>query len=305
MRNKLLTVGIPTYNRPEEIQQTVRKLLPQITDEVIIRIRDNCSPVPVSTLFSQEELTKIVVVRNKVNIGGDANIAGVLYDCDTPWCWDLGDDDEVAPDAIQTILDTIKKHSDSVFIKFNCKYDLTTIGIEDFVQKFKERGMYGNILFISTSIFNVNYLKDSLCFYYKYLSTMNGQVVMLLKHLENMPKSKITFSSRDIILKGNDPQWVSGDFIMPLPLTLYALRRERKLLGSTLFKSMISACLFNCLFFCKSKKEQWYLLMYLVKNFGIYKIFICNYVIIARKILSVFLPYNIYTKLVGYIKKRI
>ena len=101
------------------------------------------------------------------------------------------------------------------------------------------------------------------------------------------------------------PQWVSGDFIMPLPLTLYALRSERKLLGNTLFKSMISACLFNCLFYCKSKKEQRNLMTYLVKNFGIYKVLISNYIIIARKFLSVFLPKNIYTKLVGCIKKRI
>ena len=55
MTQPLLTIGIPTYNRPESIQKTVRTLLPQLNENVVLRVWDNCSVSPVSDLFTEEE----------------------------------------------------------------------------------------------------------------------------------------------------------------------------------------------------------------------------------------------------------
>ena len=55
MGNPILTIGIPTYNRPESIKKSVRALLPQLNDQVVLRVWDNCSDTPVADLFTEEE----------------------------------------------------------------------------------------------------------------------------------------------------------------------------------------------------------------------------------------------------------
>lgn len=70
MGNPILTIGIPTYNRPESIKKSVRALLPQLNDQVVLRVWDNCSDTPVADLFTEEEKQKFNIVRNRTNIGG-------------------------------------------------------------------------------------------------------------------------------------------------------------------------------------------------------------------------------------------
>ena len=53
-----LRITIPTYNRPDYIQRQIRDLLPQLQEGVSIVVYDNCSDIPVSTLFTKEELTE-------------------------------------------------------------------------------------------------------------------------------------------------------------------------------------------------------------------------------------------------------
>lgn len=55
MSNAILTIAIPTYNRPDKIQKQVRLLLPQLTPEVKLTIRDNNSLRPVVSLFNTTE----------------------------------------------------------------------------------------------------------------------------------------------------------------------------------------------------------------------------------------------------------
>lgn len=104
MKEPILTIGIPTYNRPNSIVKTVRALLPQLNDLVVLRVWDNCSDIPVVDLFTEEEKKKFTIARNKANIGGDANIAGCIYHASTKWVWTLGDDDIPNNEAVKTIL---------------------------------------------------------------------------------------------------------------------------------------------------------------------------------------------------------
>ena len=96
-----LTITIPTYNRPDHIQRQVRDVLKQMTDEVALVVFDNCSDTPVSNLFTDEEKKKFDIIRNPVNIGGDANQARCLESVPEGWAWTLGDDDTIVDDAIQ------------------------------------------------------------------------------------------------------------------------------------------------------------------------------------------------------------
>ena len=133
MADPILTIGIPTYNRPHNIVRTVRALIPQLTDEVILKVRDNCSDIPVTTLFSEEEKRYFQIIRNKNNIGGDANIVACIYDCDTKWVWTLGDDDIPVDDAVESILNNIKRHPDELYFKYGSKIEKETYTLEEMV----------------------------------------------------------------------------------------------------------------------------------------------------------------------------
>ena len=77
MENKLpiLSINIPTYNRPLQIQQQVRRILPQLSDEIVLNVFDNHSQQSVESLFTSEEKRHFNIVRHRYKIGGDANIA--------------------------------------------------------------------------------------------------------------------------------------------------------------------------------------------------------------------------------------
>jgi abequosyltransferase len=85
---KHLTIAIPTYNRSEQIKATISLLLPQLTPECFLLIIDNHSDVPVSeslaALLATLPQSQYSIVRNRVNIGGNANIVRCFELCDTP-----------------------------------------------------------------------------------------------------------------------------------------------------------------------------------------------------------------------------
>jgi glycosyltransferase involved in cell wall biosynthesis len=114
-----LSIVIPTSNRPKDIVERVGELLPQLVQGVDLLIIDNCSPVVVETLISEnfpDTLGKITHIRNAVNIGGNANICRCFEVGDSDWIWLLGDDDSVKPDAIKMILAEIASHGEAISI---------------------------------------------------------------------------------------------------------------------------------------------------------------------------------------------
>lgn len=159
-----LTIAIPTYNRNEILKENLGKLLPQVTKECRVIVFDNCSDVPVKD--SIEDLLEVYphidisVVRNRYNIGMTANILKCFEACSDPWLWILGDDDEVTDGAVATILSDIGRQSKLHFItyawdedSFKREQEVITTGIDQFIETFET---FGAVLFLSTSVYNMN-----------------------------------------------------------------------------------------------------------------------------------------------------
>ncbi|MBO4598428.1 MAG: glycosyltransferase [Bacteroidaceae bacterium] len=306
MSNPILTIGIPTYKRPEQIQQTVRILLPQLTDEIALVVYDNCSPVPVSSLFTDEEKKHFTIKQNKANIGGDANIAGVLYNCDTKWCWTLGDDDYIREDAVEVVLAHIKKYPDFAFFKFNSPYAQETHGFMDVAKLCKRRkifSVYSRLTFMSTSIYNMEKMHDYLFYYYRYLSTKNGQNIFLLKYLEANDDAVCLFTETSIVdLKPSSviPAWSYEDLIVSCPLLFYAFKEKRKQMNGTLFVG-ITFGYFHGIFFSNLsffKGLKWF--FYVVRNYGVVNTIRYHGILLTMYILSLFVPKKLVEKVKAY-----
>ena len=200
-----LTIAIPTYNRNELLKANLLKLLPQVTDECRIIIFDNCSDVPVkdtlSDLLNGYSNIDISIVRNRYNIGMTANILKCFEECPDPWLWVLGDDDEVTDGAVARILIDIKIKKEMHFItyawdpdSFKREDEVITSGIDQFLEPFET---FGCILFLSTSIYNMNKVSDSMSFAHFFQTSYAPHIVMLLMSLGD--DGKCVYSNKQIV----------------------------------------------------------------------------------------------------------
>jgi glycosyltransferase involved in cell wall biosynthesis len=309
MKKPILTIGIPTYNRPKSIVKTVKSLLPQLNDKVVLLVKDNCSDIPVSSLFTNEEKKLFTIKRNKTNIGGDANICSIIYDADTKWVWDLGDDDYPLPDAVEKVLGYIENYPDEILFKFNSYIEKEIHSFEELADINKYRSVFSNFLFMSSSIFNRDKLIDYLQYYYNNISSMVGQTIFVLKYMEEN-SGNIYFLSNKIVEYSVDflqPQgchiiesggWTNDVFIKRSSMIYDIFNPEKKLLCSTLFKGVAQQHLRGVLLNNQlSTHKKILMVCYILNKVGIYQIIKYNSAIFFQFFLYLVLPHKLYVRI--------
>jgi glycosyltransferase involved in cell wall biosynthesis len=182
----VLTIAIPTYNRNHILAKNLATLIPQLTADCVLTVIDNASDVPLAETLSEFQKScacRMNIVRNRVNIGANANILRCLESCATKWIWILGDDDPIRPNAIATILDEIPGSNNALYLNFRsalCAPRRTPCqgrGISEFAEALDS---FSNALFISTSIFNAAELLDYIGFGYLYAYSCAPHLAVLL-----------------------------------------------------------------------------------------------------------------------------
>lgn len=205
----LLTVAIPTFNRPNQLRDTLVKLLPQLTDECFLLIIDNHSDPPVSEtvkdLFEKFSSVRCEIRRNRVNVSGDVNITRCFEYCETKWLWTLGDDDEITKSAVSDILSDIDRYPDVIQINY-CSPHLTlrpartntkmTSGRAEFI---KGIDTLGGVMMISTNVFNVQSFVPNSYGAFRYTYSCAAQIVVVLLSLTDSQKAVF---SHKIICRG-------------------------------------------------------------------------------------------------------
>lgn len=272
MRNTpILTIAIPTYNRPQLLTQQISRLLPQLTSEIKVIIYDNNSTTPAKEAIGDLCTGEILIVTNPTNVGADANICRCFENCDTEWLWVLSDDDIIMENAIATVIDSIKSNRDSIFINFKADQDHVTEGLSEFCRCKPD---YANAFCISLCLYNSYKLKPYLFFYYNYLSSWHGQLILVLKYLEDNCNGKCSFLSNEIIHIFTPTEWPKIDFIDRIPIFLSAFKDQSKELVKFAFQDRI---VFHLLLFlsnlrksgCINRRTQ---LFYLIKGVAPFKL---------------------------------
>ncbi|MBW8327117.1 MAG: glycosyltransferase family 2 protein [Prolixibacteraceae bacterium] len=241
-----LTIAIPTYNRYTQILFQVRRLLPQLNEEVKLIVRDNNSQEAIENLFSFEELELFKIERNHTNIGADANIIRLFEFCETKWIWVLSDDDFVLDNAVAKILSIIQKYEDFIFINIDHNRDIELIGFDAFVNDLSlSKESFGDAFWISKGIYNIEVLRPYLIYFYKNISSMIGQLIFLLKCLEENPTLIVKRLKCEVFeYKENGISWSHEDFIKYSSIIFQIFDRKKvKFLNRNLFKIIISTYL--------------------------------------------------------------
>ena len=121
--NPLVSIGIPTYNRPKELERCIKNLLHQTYENIEIIICDNNSEDPLNRKLYSSKLfknKKIRIFYNQKNIGVLKNTIKVLKMAKGKYfCW-MSDDDWRSNVFIEEMLNDIKCKGND-FIVF-CNY---------------------------------------------------------------------------------------------------------------------------------------------------------------------------------------
>ncbi|UPZ16067.1 glycosyltransferase family 2 protein [Flavobacterium humidisoli] len=272
----ILTIAIPTYNRPQAIQKQIRLLIPQLNNRVNLIVYDNFSKSSVESLLTREELSKISLVRNSVNVGGDANIARCFENCNTKWLWTLSDDDFVKESIVDYLLELLDREENTVFFNFCKGVSFRTIGFEQLIEEFKSFIVFSSSFTMSSCVYNIEKIKPSLQDYYNNLSSMVGTIIMVLKYVEKNGSSICEFIDYTLINSYNDEVgWDYRTYIPRTRLFLEAFYNEKKVkeYNKTLF---LGCHLTNYWLIANdrnkkkvSHRERWELFLLVLRNQGI------------------------------------
>lgn len=296
-----LTVTIPTYNRPVQIQKQVRDVLKQLCRDVALVVFDNCSDIPVSSYFTPEELSGFTIVRNKVNIGRDQNQFRCLEYVDEGWVWTLSDDDPIKDDAVQTILSFIDNYPTYCYLNLGNKKDADILSFEELVNYFGITGTFGISFFQSACVYNMDRLKTSLWWFNDFLSSQIGQICMVMKHLEYNTGEKCLFSTTHIIGVCPPGGWDPFKFIINSSIIIDKYHYKKKLLKSTLFKGL-GDMYYPMMAASKLKLVDFlYCNHYLINKFGFLNVLRYNYLTFAGNIARRIIPNELYNR----IRKRV
>ena len=236
----LLTIAIPTYNRPSQIVSQVQALSSQIKEDVELLIIDNGSDIPVDFLLNSISCSKIKVLRNPFNIGADANIAKCFELCQTEWLWTLSDDDVISENAVESILHNIRAHQSSLFIGFNRSTEHLLTSFEDFCRESKEP--YSFLFWMSICVYNIRLLKPYMHHYFSAISTMQPGVMLLIRALKENAGS--VYLSPCVIVRsgGKAISWNRETFIYSSLFFIDRLSNVDHLLDKTIFVRVSQMC---------------------------------------------------------------
>ncbi len=241
MENPILTIAIPTYNRPEKVKKQVLSVVEQLTEEVCIVVIDNHSDIVVSSLFDEDIQNKVKFIRNRFNIGGDGNIAKCFDVCETEWLWTLSDDDGITNDAVKIVLEDIKNYSECIFINYNKDHSAVFTDFNVFLHGIGKD--YSDLFWMSICIYNIRLLSPFMNQYYRAISSMQPGVVLLIKAMSGNQHNTLYLSSNTIVCTGGkEISWNRESFLYSTFFLFDYLRENASVLKSTLFSSISQMC---------------------------------------------------------------
>ena len=121
MSQKLISICIPTYNRPQELKRMLDSIDTSKYDDVDIVISENCSPKQQETRavvddFRSTHPYEVHYFENERNVGYDGNIRAIVARATGKFCVFFSDDDMAMPGALDEYIEFVRSHQDCGYI---------------------------------------------------------------------------------------------------------------------------------------------------------------------------------------------
>lgn len=103
--SKLVTIGIPTYNRADGfLRHTLESVMAQTYKNLEIIVSDNCSQDNTEEVVKKYDDSRVKYIRHNTNIGPLGNSNFCLNQAKGEYFLQLHDDDAIDPDFIETCM---------------------------------------------------------------------------------------------------------------------------------------------------------------------------------------------------------
>ena len=113
-RKPLVSIVIPTFNRPQYLRTALHSALQQTFSDFEIIVQDNASVVDPTPIVREVDDPRISISRNATNIGQTRNIVSACMKSRGKYVAILGDDDVWRPDFLATLVPPLESESDTV-----------------------------------------------------------------------------------------------------------------------------------------------------------------------------------------------
>ena len=105
MKEPLVTIAIPTYNRADGyLSETLESALNQTYENLEILVSDNCSTDHTPDLVKSYSDSRINYIRQEENLGQRGNMNFLVEEASGEYFLMLHDDDQIDPDFIETCM---------------------------------------------------------------------------------------------------------------------------------------------------------------------------------------------------------
>jgi glycosyltransferase involved in cell wall biosynthesis len=121
----LVSIGIPTYNRPAGLRRTLERVCAQTWTNLDIIVSDNCSTNPEVAAITAEFAARdgrIRVFRQPENIGLENNFNFTYTQGRGPYFMWMSDDDEFEPGYVEACVRYLESHPDTVLCSGDARY---------------------------------------------------------------------------------------------------------------------------------------------------------------------------------------
>jgi len=184
------SIFIPTYNRWSVLAQTLETTL--VGNSIcapVTLVDNNSSPEGIDAVLqviAKHPQIPFKIVKNEMNIGGDANLLRCIALCPTQYVLVLGDDDFLVDDYIAKITHYLNSNVDWGFISFK---DRQCEGFRDQIfdspyEMVRFSNDWSELLFTSTSIVNTELFKTGMQDAQRAQFTCSSHLVGMLKGWE-------------------------------------------------------------------------------------------------------------------------
>lgn len=243
----MLTISIPTYNRPAQILDAVSRLLPQLDEKCELRVYDNASSTPVAEtlapLLARYPGAPVRVIRNRMNVGMIGNIIRCIEDCPSEWLVMCGDDDPPDPTYVKVTRDAIARYPEAIFLSFALGDEVRppTFATEGLSAFCSGDYVFGTALSISAEAFRIPPLAPFMSTAYMYANTLAPHIALVMAALRanggqcGFIRERLAATGEDRSLESWSRIWLTG---LSLLLELIPEERDRRAFGDKLVNYM-------------------------------------------------------------------
>lgn len=108
-KKRILSICIATYNRSEQLLTLVSNILKNKSQDFLVEITDNASTDDTVERLEQIKDERIIIHKNKINIGGASNIVKSIFNAQSKYALYCNDRDRLDSKKITDLVNILKK----------------------------------------------------------------------------------------------------------------------------------------------------------------------------------------------------